>query len=90
MAGVMVTLSVNRLKGAITPQILNPCVEIDQEVYTESLQDHISHHIEAAYDTESERKMDMGEYAPVLMLRAKCEFYLDRYPSGIRRVRFFS
>ena len=56
MAGVMVTLSVSRLKGAITAQILKTGVKIDQEVYMESLQDHISPHIEAAYETESERK----------------------------------
>ena len=42
MAGVMVTLSVNRTMGAIAPQILNPCAKIDQKVYAESLQGHIS------------------------------------------------
>ena len=52
----MVTLSANRLKGAITPQILKPGVKIKQEVYMESIQDHISPHIEAAYDNEADRK----------------------------------
>ena len=42
MAGVMVTLSVSRLKGAITAQILKTGVKIDQEVYMGPLQGHIS------------------------------------------------